>query len=86
MDNMTAVVAYRPVAFFDAILWHDGSVTHNMTGVVAYRPVAFFNAILPHDVQDAVADGVPITPAPGEPCHGQAGKESALGVLARSGL
>ena len=83
---MTAVVAYRPVAFFDAILPHDGSVTNSMTGVVAYRPVAFFDAILPHNVQDAMADGVPIPPAPGEPCHCQAGKEPALGILTRSGL
>ena len=58
------------------------SVTNNITAVVAYRPVAFFDAILPHDVQDAVADGVPIAPAPGEPCHRQAGEKPALGILA----
>lgn len=52
----------------------------------AYRPVTLLDSILAHDVEDAVPDGVPIAPTPGQARHCQPGKEPALGILAGPGL
>ncbi len=42
--------------------------------------MTLLDSIFAHDVEDAVSDGIPVPPAPGEPSHSQSSKESALGI------
>ena len=58
----------------------------SLKGSPSYRSVTLLDSVFTHDVEDAVPDGVPITPTPGQACHCQPGKEPALGILAGSGL
>ena len=74
------------LASLKLVLMSFSQLEEDDTQIQSHRSVTLLDAIFTHDVKDAMPDGVPVPPTPGEPCHCQPGKEPALGILAGSCL